>query len=209
MMRKRHLPSPGTVIAAIALIIALGGTAYAVKLKSNSVGPKQLKTNAVKTKKIADGAVSTAKLANGGVTSAKLADGGVTSAKLADGAVTRSKLQSGEQIAWALINGTTNGIVAQSGGISIAGGSGGGAYFVKFPFQLPGRALVATVQAAQTSGEIQAGICGSPGPVTGVQVLFCNTASPSDNNTSVARIDTSTSAGAASARNFYVAALPE
>ena len=184
---NRHLPSPGTVIAVIALIVALGGTAYAVKLKRNSVGPKQLKSNAVTEKKIAGGAV--------------------TESKIADGSIGRGKLQSDEQVAWALVNGSTNGIAAQSGGVSIAGGSGGGEYFVKFPVQLPGRAIIATLQTAQTSGEIQVAICGSGAPVAGVEQVLCNTASGSDNNPSVVRVDTSTSAGAVSARNFYVAAL--
>jgi len=214
---NRHLPSPGTVIAVIALIVALGGTAYAVKLKRNSVGPKQLKSNAVTEKKIAGGAVTESKLAGGAVTAAKIAGGAVTEAKLAGGAVTeskiadgsigRGKLQSDEQVAWALVNGSTNGIAAQSGGVSIAGGSGGGEYFVKFPVQLPGRAIIATLQTAQTSGEIQVAICGSGAPVAGVEQVLCNTASGSDNNPSVVRVDTSTSAGAVSARNFYVAAL--
>jgi hypothetical protein len=217
MSWKRHMPSPASVIALIALVVALGGTAYAVKIKRNSVGPKQLKTNAVTTKKISDGAVTGPKLANGAVTGGKLADGAVTSAKLGDGAVTggklgdgavgRAKLESDEQVAWALVNGSTNGIVAQSGGISLALGSGGGEYFVRFPVQLPGRAVVAILQTAQSSGEIQTGICGSTAPVSGVEQLLCNTANASDNNPSVARIDTSTSAGAASPRNFYVAVL--
>jgi uncharacterized low-complexity protein len=196
MQRKRKMPSPGTVIAVIALIVALTGTAFAaVKLKRNSVGPKQLKNNAVVEKKIADGAV----------TEKKLGAGAVTGGKLANGAVGRDKLNSDEQTAWALVNTTSNNVVAQSGGISLAGGSGGGEYFVKFPVQVAGRAVIATLQTAQTSGEIQVGVCGSTFPTSGVEQILCNTTSPSDNNSSVVRVDTSNSAGTISARNFYIA----
>jgi hypothetical protein len=56
----RHLRS--NVIAYLALFLALGGTAYAVSLPSNSVGTKQLKNNAVTQKKLKRGAVTTAKV---------------------------------------------------------------------------------------------------------------------------------------------------
>jgi hypothetical protein len=57
-----HLRS--NVIAYMALFVALGGTAYAVSLPSNSVGTKQLKNNAVTKKKIKRGAVTTRKVRN-------------------------------------------------------------------------------------------------------------------------------------------------
>ena len=51
MMLRR--PSPGLVLAGIALFVALGGGAYAaVTLPRNSVGTKQLKNGAVTLKKI-------------------------------------------------------------------------------------------------------------------------------------------------------------
>lgn len=49
-------PSPAMVIAVIALIGSLSGSAYAA-LAKNSVGPRQLKKNSVKTGKIQNGAV--------------------------------------------------------------------------------------------------------------------------------------------------------
>jgi hypothetical protein len=66
-------PSPAMVVAVIALIVALGGSAYA----AHKIGSKNLKKNAVTTKKIKDGAVTSGKLANGAVTGAKLAKGAV------------------------------------------------------------------------------------------------------------------------------------
>jgi uncharacterized low-complexity protein len=197
MENKHKMPSPGTVIAVIALIVALTGTAFAaVKLKKNSVGPKQLKNNAVVEKKISDGAV----------TEKKLATGSVSEGKLASGSVGHDKLKSDEQTMWALVNATGSGsIAAQSGGVSIAGNSGAGEYFVKFPAQVAGRAVTATLQTAQSTGEIQIGVCGSPAPTSGVEQILCNTSPTSDNTPSVVRVDTSSSAGALSPRNFYIA----
>src|ERR671925_438088 len=49
----RHRPSPATVIACIALTVALGGTSYAaVTLPRASVGTAQLKKNAVVSSKV-------------------------------------------------------------------------------------------------------------------------------------------------------------
>lgn len=56
-MRDKLL-HPATIIAVIALFIALGGTSYAVsQLPKNSVGNKQLKKNAVTSKKVKDGSL--------------------------------------------------------------------------------------------------------------------------------------------------------
>ncbi len=90
-MRAR--PTHATVVAYIALFLALGGGAMAAsQLGKNSVGTKQLKKNAVTAVKIKDGAVTGAKIADDGVTAAKLADGSVSGAKVADGGVTNAKL---------------------------------------------------------------------------------------------------------------------
>jgi hypothetical protein len=50
--RKLRRPSHTTVVAYLALLVALGGSAYAASsLAKNSVGSKQLKKNAVTTAK--------------------------------------------------------------------------------------------------------------------------------------------------------------
>jgi hypothetical protein len=59
------------VIAVIALVAALSGTAYAA-LGKNSVGSRQLKAKAVTTGKLADNAVNSAKVAKGSLTGADI-----------------------------------------------------------------------------------------------------------------------------------------
>jgi len=61
-----RLPSPAMVVALIALIVAMSGSAYAVtQLPRNSVGAVQLKTSAVTSAKLANNAVTSAKIKNG------------------------------------------------------------------------------------------------------------------------------------------------
>ena len=56
--RRVRLPHPSTVIAAIALLVALGGTAYAAGvLPANSVGTAQLKKDAVVSSKVKNGSL--------------------------------------------------------------------------------------------------------------------------------------------------------
>lgn len=65
--KRPHRPSPALIIAIVALICALTGTAYAA-LGKNSVGSRQLKKKSVTTGKIANNAVNAAKVANGSLT---------------------------------------------------------------------------------------------------------------------------------------------
>jgi hypothetical protein len=75
-MRKRlklGRPSHATVVAYLALFVALGGSAYAVgNLAKNSVGPKQLKKNAVTTAKVKNEAITGAKVKKGTLTGAQI-----------------------------------------------------------------------------------------------------------------------------------------
>ncbi|MEA2272258.1 MAG: hypothetical protein QOI98_966 [Solirubrobacteraceae bacterium] len=53
-MPARFRPSPAIIVACLALIVALGGTSYAVsQLPANSVGTKQLKDHSVTPRKVA------------------------------------------------------------------------------------------------------------------------------------------------------------
>jgi hypothetical protein len=64
-------PSPAMVVAVMALIAALSGTAYAA-LGKNSVGSRQLKAKAVTSGKIANNAVTSAKVAQNSLTGADI-----------------------------------------------------------------------------------------------------------------------------------------
>jgi hypothetical protein len=76
---RLRLPGGATMIASVALFVALGGTSYAAfSLPKNSVGSKQLKNNAVTTGKLKNNAVTTGKLKNGAVTAGKINASGLT-----------------------------------------------------------------------------------------------------------------------------------
>jgi hypothetical protein len=100
---KVRRPSPAMVVALIALILTLAGTAVAAvkigtnSLKNSAVTTKKLKNRAVTGAKLAEGSVSTAKLAEGAVSTGKLAEGAVSTGKLAEGAVSAQKLTPGER----------------------------------------------------------------------------------------------------------------
>jgi hypothetical protein len=74
--RKWRGPNPATVVAVIALIAALTGTAVAardaIKLPKNSVGPRQLKKKAVTTGKIANNAVTGRHVVDASITGADI-----------------------------------------------------------------------------------------------------------------------------------------
>jgi hypothetical protein len=66
---KVRRPSHATVVAYLALLVALGGTTMAAStLGRNSVGPRQLRKNAVTTAKIKNQAITAAKIRAGTLT---------------------------------------------------------------------------------------------------------------------------------------------
>lgn len=90
-MRKWTLPrvSPGTIVASIALTVALTSTSVAAVTQlvpRNSVGTAQLKNNAV----------STAKLRNQSVTGAKIRSNTITSSDVRNGTLIRADFRPGE-----------------------------------------------------------------------------------------------------------------
>jgi len=69
--KRRFVPSPAIVLAMVALIVAMAGSAVALK-GTNSVKSNDIKNGAVKTSKIAKDAVTGAKVANGAITAPDL-----------------------------------------------------------------------------------------------------------------------------------------
>jgi hypothetical protein len=58
---RRYRPSSATVVALLALVIAMAGTSYAaITVSANSVGTKQLKANAVVSSKVKNGSLRVA-----------------------------------------------------------------------------------------------------------------------------------------------------
>src|SRR5262245_58314223 len=116
MLTKERLLHPGTIIAVIALLIALSGAGYA----ATTIGTAQLKNNAVTTPKIKNAAVNTAKLKNNAVNSSKLASGAVAAADLGNGAVTGAKLANDAVTAAKIAGGAVGTSALASGGVDAA-----------------------------------------------------------------------------------------
>lgn len=77
-------PSYANVAATVALVVALGGTAYAAGLPRNSVGTPQLKKNAVTSAKVKPGTVAPSDLGKAARKLARSGPGSVASATLRD-----------------------------------------------------------------------------------------------------------------------------
>jgi hypothetical protein len=83
------------VASTVALVLALGGTAWAAALPRNSVGARQLKRGAVTNTKLATNSVSTAKIRLGAVTTGRIAVHGVDSSRIKDDAISARKIADG------------------------------------------------------------------------------------------------------------------
>lgn len=87
--RRRWRPSHGTVVAYLALFLALGtGGAWAAA----TIGPSDIKDNAIHTRHIQGNAVKTAKIAPGAVKTSRLADRAVTGGKVAADTLTGANI---------------------------------------------------------------------------------------------------------------------
>jgi hypothetical protein len=91
-MRRIRRLSPSTLIASVALFVALGGTGYALTIPINSVGTGQLRAQAVHISDLANGAVIRSKLGAGAVGTDQLGTGQVSANKYADASIAGSKL---------------------------------------------------------------------------------------------------------------------
>lgn len=122
-----HRPSPAMVVALIALVVAMGGGAYAaVKLPRNSVGTPQLKKNAVTGRKIKANAVTGSKVANNSLTGKDIREsslGKVPSAISADNAAHASSADSA----------TTAANATNAGNAGTVGGHQVKTFFIKGP----------------------------------------------------------------------------
>lgn len=91
-MPRLNSSNAALALSAVALFVALGGTAVAV---SGQVTTAQIKNGAVTNHKIANAAVGNHKITNGAVGNRKLANNSVGTNKIQNGAVTSVKLAPG------------------------------------------------------------------------------------------------------------------
>jgi len=197
------------VIATLALFIALGATSAfaASQLAKNSVGAKQLKANAVTSAKIKNKAVTAAKLnlaTLGTVPSASHA----ADASTADTATDASQLggipASGyqERGMWALVS-SSGTLLQQSGGISLQAHPLSGSYFLAFPRQIFGKAMVVSTTMAGSgpaNAYAQATVCGN----AGASSVLCGYGA---DTTSEALVETYV-AGSEEEASFYILVTP-
>jgi hypothetical protein len=76
-------PRYADVASTLALLLAMGGTAYAASLPANSVGTAQLKSDAVTGSKIGENAVAASEIASGAVAGSEVRNESLTLADLA------------------------------------------------------------------------------------------------------------------------------
>jgi hypothetical protein len=94
LARLRGRLSPGTVIASIALFVALGGTSVAA-IAVNSVGKAQIRTNAVGKSEIRSGAVGRSEIASGGVGKGEIASNAVGGSEVRANAIDSDEIADG------------------------------------------------------------------------------------------------------------------
>jgi hypothetical protein len=206
---KAVRPTPATVIASIALLVALAGTGYAaIKLPANSVGARQLQNNAVSTSKVKNHSLLKIDFAAGQVPTGPRGPvgppgppgpAGVPGARGPTGPA--GAPGSGAATLWALVAGG-GGIVAGSPGTSVQHPSTGN-YYVTFSSALTGKAILATQALTPTDGGFRGGIaaniCGG-----GTQGVTCSIS----NTPSTVHVIVSNNGNSATADHpFYLAAV--
>ena len=191
-------PSPAMVVAIVALVAALTGTAFAA-LGKNSVGSKQLKKNAVTTAKIKNSAITGAKLQNSAVGTSKLSDDAVTTAKLAANSVTGAKIQAstlgtvpsatnatnaqnlaGQQSFFVRLNGGQTQTIVSNGSVSLV---------ATCEANVGGKDIVRILGQTSAPGAILAGEDDLPGP-GGSPAEFLEPGTPADKREFVEHADT-------------------
>jgi hypothetical protein len=195
--------SPGLVLAAIALLVALGGTSYAaVGLARNSVGTAQLKNNAVTSAKVKNHSLLRADFKAGQVPAGRAGPAGAAGPAGPTGPAGPAG-PAGAAGKWALVDKTGN-ISAQSGGITLVPASGGGTFYLNFGAAVTGKNIQVTGALTTSDGGGRgtpiAGICGGGG---GEQITCLGT---NTNNTSTVEVVTYNEANALpAAHSFYIA----
>ncbi len=200
-------PSPATVIASIALLVALAGTGYAAtSLPANSVGNKQLQANAVTTSKVKDHSLLKVDFAASQLPRGAPGAPGPPGASGAAGARGPTGPSGTAATKWALV-GRDGNFVAGSAGVVVVQ-SGSGQYYVNFGSAVIGHAIEVTTvfrpSDATVRGSAIAGICGATGATPPPDTITCSL----NNNTSTVYVVTLNSGNTfAESHGFYIAVL--
>lgn len=193
-------PSAGLVVAVVALVMALGGGAYAAA----TITGNDIKNGSITGKDVKNGSVPGKKLKANSVTGTQVKEsalGQVPSA--ADADTLDGQPPTSFQVDWVLVQGTAAGatVLAQSGGFSVAR-LGTGVYSVDLGESAVRRPLSATINAGGGPGFVSAAPCGgtanNPGGV--------NCGGINDNN-HILVLTQATNAAAAD-RTFYLEVGP-
>jgi hypothetical protein len=201
-------PSPATVIATIALMVALAGTGYAAtSLPANSVGNKQLQTGAVTASKVRIHTLLKANFAPGQLQRGAPGAPGPPGAQGGRGPTGAQGPSGTAATRWALV-GKDGNIVAGTTGIVVLQ-SAPGQYYVNFGSPVVGHAIVVTpafrpADSIAGRGTTIAAICGNTGTSPPPDTLACSL----NNNTSTVFVVTFQQAnGLAESHPFYIAVL--
>jgi len=187
---RRLKLSPAMVIACVALAIALGGTSYAAvqRLPKNSVTTYQVKDFSLLARDFKRGQLPAGPAGPTGPTGPA-------------GPAGPAGPSGSANVKWALVR-ADGGIVAQSGGITLAAKPGTGRYILNMGSAVTGKPILASGayanDASDQRGETTAGPCGGTG-----EGVNC---SPS-NTTSSVFVETRGDAGTPADHAFYVAVL--
>ncbi|HEU4702119.1 MAG TPA: hypothetical protein VFS37_06510 [Conexibacter sp.] len=193
-------PSPGLVIAVVALVLALGGGAYAAA----TITGADIRNGSITGKDVKNGSLTGKDVKKNSLTGKQVKEsslGQVPSA--ADADTLAGQPPSAFESDWVLVQGTAGGatVLAQSGGISVAR-LGLGVYSVDLGESAVRRPLSATINLGGGAGFVSAAPCGgtanNPGGV--------NCGGVNDNNHVL--VATQATNGAAADRTFYLAVGP-
>lgn len=206
---KAVRPSPATVIATIALLVALAGTGYAAtSLPKNSVGARQLQNNSVTTSKVKNHSLLKLDFAAGQVPTGPrgpVGPPGPPGSTGSRGPTGPAGPAATAATKWALVGRDGNFVAGTPGIVVVLAGPG--QYYVNFGSPVTGHPVVVSPAFRDGDpgfrGTVTAAICGSNG-TTPADTISC----VNNNNTNTVFVIAANSSNTVSQNHaFYIAVL--